>query len=182
MMGDTHFWIKEHKGNNVALERRDGGPPAGQMKFNRLFCSQMRWEFSLKDIDDVAKMVLGTLAKGSQRVIALHGPMGAGKTTFSAAFLRALGGKDQAGSPTFSIINQYIDEKGDPVYHMDWYRLRDEEEAMQAGVEDPLYSGHWCLVEWPEKAAALLPENSIHLYLSLLDDGSRKIADENVTY
>ena len=58
---------------------------------------------------------------------------------------------------------------------MDWYRLKDEEEALQAGVEDALYSGHLCLVEWPERAAGLLPENTLHVKLELVDEGKRKL-------
>ncbi len=136
----------------------------------------MEWIFSLDEIDNIAKEVLDFLRPSASKVIALHGQMGAGKTTFVNALVRALGSSGTTGSPTFSIINQYADGTGKAIYHMDWYRLKDEEEALQAGVEDPLFSGHWCFVEWPEKAEFLLPENCIRLSIEALDAQSRRIA------
>jgi tRNA threonylcarbamoyladenosine biosynthesis protein TsaE len=135
----------------------------------------MQRKFILKEIDEVANQILAHPALSSPQVLALYGQMGAGKTTFSAALMRALGSTDMVHSPTFSIINQYTDKKGNPIFHMDWYRLRDEEEAMQAGVEDPMYSGHWCVIEWPEKAETLLPPDSVRLQINLNPDGSRTI-------
>jgi tRNA threonylcarbamoyladenosine biosynthesis protein TsaE len=141
-----------------------------------LSCTAMQTIFHLSEIPKAADTLLAYAKEQSSRVIALNGQMGAGKTTFTAAFLKALGSKDIANSPTFSIINQYRDSTGKPVYHMDWYRLRDEEEALQAGVEDCLYSGYWCLVEWPEKAERLLPENTIIVHLTTNEDGSRTLS------
>ncbi|HSB93599.1 MAG TPA: tRNA (adenosine(37)-N6)-threonylcarbamoyltransferase complex ATPase subunit type 1 TsaE, partial [Flavitalea sp.] len=88
---------------------------------------------------------------GNARVFAVSGQMGAGKTTFITAVCRSLGVTGTIGSPTFSIINEYEGRDG-RILHMDLYRLKNEEEAMQAGVEDALYSGDYCFVEWPEKA------------------------------
>lgn len=135
----------------------------------------MQWTFNLGEIDKVAGELLKQPAMESPRTLALYGSMGAGKTTFTSALLRILGSPDIANSPTFSIINQYTDKNGNPVFHMDWYRLRDEEEALQAGVEDPLYSGHWCVVEWPEKAETLLPPDTVLLQIKLNADGSRTL-------
>jgi tRNA threonylcarbamoyladenosine biosynthesis protein TsaE len=135
----------------------------------------MEWMFSLNQIDRMAAEVLDFLTHAPSKVVALYGQMGAGKTTFTSAMVRAAGSKDTTGSPTFSIINQYADANGKPIYHMDWYRLKDEEEALQAGVEDPLFSGYWCFVEWPEKAAFLLPENCNRLYIEALDNHTRRI-------
>lgn len=135
----------------------------------------MQWTFTLDEINTVAAEILNHPALATPGVIALYGQMGAGKTTFTSALLRALGSHDVATSPTFSIINQYFDKAGKPVYHMDWYRLRDEEEALQAGVEDPMYSGNWCLVEWPEKAENLLPEHTIKIQLTANENGSRSM-------
>ena len=108
-------------------------------------------------------------------VIAFHGEMGAGKTTFISALCQAMDVEGNVSSPTFSIINQYKTAGGPVIYHMDWYRLRDEEEAIQAGVEDALYSDYLCLVEWPEKAAALLPADTLHVKLEALDSQTRKL-------
>ncbi len=114
-------------------------------------------------------------AIGTHSTIAFHGPMGAGKTTFITALCKALGVVDTTGSPTYSIINQYKTAGGKIICHMDWYRLRDEEEAIAAGVEDALYSGNLCLVEWPEKAEMLLPADTLHVTIEAIDANTRKI-------
>lgn len=112
---------------------------------------------------------------GHRKVLAFFAPMGAGKTTLSAALLQLLGSTDHAGSPTFSIINEYLLPHGETLYHMDWYRLRDEEEAVAAGVEDALYSGHRCLVEWPEKAPGLLPPDTLLVRIEPVDEETRRL-------
>ena len=140
----------------------------------------MDWNFYLEEIDATAANLVQYLQTAERRVIALHGNMGAGKTTLTAAILKVLGGTDTVGSPTFSIINQYMDGQGRPFFHMDWYRLRDEEEALNAGVEDPLYSGAWCLVEWPEKAPGIFPNDTVHVYIELLDTQSRRLKIANI--
>lgn len=140
----------------------------------------MEWQFTLENISDVAKAVWK--AAEGKRVLALHGQMGAGKTTLVHALCDVLGVQDVVGSPTFSIINEYIyDCEGTkrPLFHIDLYRLKNETEARQAGVEDCLHSGYLCLVEWPEKAPGIFPENVLHLYLSPVNDRTRilKIAN-----
>lgn len=135
-----------------------------------------RMVFKLADLPAVAASFWKEY--GAHKVFAFHAEMGVGKTTFIHALCDALGVKDAVGSPTFSIINEYngnLDGKPVTVYHMDLYRLRDEEEAARAGVEDALYSGDICLVEWPEKAPALFPPDTIHVYLKLLETGERKL-------
>jgi len=111
-------------------------------------------------------------------VVAFHGEMGAGKTTFIQALCEVKNVKDQVSSPTFSIINEYrFEENGHfySLFHLDLYRLQSIEEAVQAGVEDCLNSGSICFVEWPEKAGVLLPENTLHVYISLSDSYNRKL-------
>ena len=135
----------------------------------------MEWIFTLENIDRAASEMVKTFSTLDSKVIGLFGPMGAGKTTLVAAIIRELESRDIANSPTFAIINQYLDRKGNPIYHMDWYRLRDEEEGLNAGIEDPLYSGNWCLVEWPEKAENLLPDNFIRLCIEPIDEKTRKV-------
>ena len=133
----------------------------------------MEVNFKLEEIQDAALKLLS--AAGSHKVIALHGDMGAGKTTLIHALCEAMGVKDGVTSPTFSIINQYKTVNGETVYHMDLYRIKDENEATNAGVEDCLYSGDICLVEWPEKAPGIFPEDTLHIYISSVDNNTRKL-------
>lgn len=130
-------------------------------------------KFTLETIDESAADLLKNL--DGRKVVALHGEMGAGKTTFINALCKQLQVTDAVSSPTFSIINQYQTKTADIVYHLDLYRLKSEEEAVMAGVEDCYYSGHICFVEWPEKAVTLLPENTLHCYLSLAGHNARKL-------
>lgn len=130
-------------------------------------------KFGLENIDQAAAQLLQ--AAGDKKVIAFYGEMGAGKTTFIAALCKLLGVQSSVSSPTFSIINQYGTSKGSMLYHLDLYRLKNSEEAQQAGVEDCYYSGNICLVEWPEIAADLLPQETVHCYLSLAGQNQRKL-------
>lgn len=110
-----------------------------------------------------------------RKVFAFYGSMGAGKTTFITALAKAKNVPDIVGSPTYSIINEYLCDGG-KIYHMDLYRLKDTEEAMQAGVEDALYSDHICLVEWPERAEELFPEDRVNVFLSVVNNTTRSIS------
>jgi len=129
--------------------------------------------FKLGEIDNVAGTFL--INTTGYKVIALHGEMGAGKTTFVHAICNALGVKDTIGSPTFSIINQYQTGAAEVIYHIDLYRLKDEEEATQTGVEDCLYSGNYCFVEWPDRASGIFPDNTLHVSLIAVNNDTRKL-------
>jgi tRNA threonylcarbamoyladenosine biosynthesis protein TsaE len=139
----------------------------------------MELTFSLTGIREAAASFWTQFDKLSgARVIAFHGQMGAGKTTFIHALCDVKQVKDVVGSPTFSIINQYnYTEEGKEkrIFHIDLYRLKDEEEAIQAGIEDCFYSGHICLVEWPDRAGGLLPENTLHVELTIVDSSTRRL-------
>ncbi len=134
--------------------------------------------FHIRDIDKAAAWVWQQAA--DRKVIAFFAPMGAGKTTLSSAMLQLMGSSDHAASPTFSIINEYLLPSGEVLYHMDWYRLKNEDEAIAAGVEDALYSGHRCLVEWPEKAEALLPADTARFSIEITGPESRSILMEGL--
>ena len=129
--------------------------------------------FNLEQINEAAKKLLA--AKPQHKVFAFHGEMGAGKTTFIHALCEVMGVKDAVTSPTFSIINQYSTASGETVYHMDLYRIKDENEAMNAGMEDCLYSSNTCLVEWPERAPGIFPPGTLHLFISSVDANTRKL-------
>jgi tRNA threonylcarbamoyladenosine biosynthesis protein TsaE len=134
----------------------------------------MKVEFTIDNIAEAAKQVWNFGKDYS--VWAFHAPMGAGKTTFISTLCTAiLGVKENASSPTFAIINQYQSPVASTIYHMDWYRLKSEEEAIQAGVEDALINGNLCLIEWPEVAPALLPDTTLHIYIELISDNARLI-------
>ena len=130
------------------------------------------WTFTIADLPQVAAAWWQYV--GQPGVVAFHGQMGAGKTTFVHALCDAKEVTSTVGSPTFSIINEYS-YPGGSIYHIDLYRLKDEEEAIRAGVEDCLYSGNICLVEWPERIPQLLPENTVHNYLEVINEQTRRI-------
>lgn len=133
----------------------------------------MEVNFTLDQIQKTAEQLLANT--GNYKVLAFHGEMGAGKTTFIHALCDAMQVEDVISSPTFSIINQYNTAKGEIIYHMDLYRIKDENEAINAGVEDCLYSGNRCFVEWPDKAAGIFPDDALHITISSVDDNTRKL-------
>jgi tRNA threonylcarbamoyladenosine biosynthesis protein TsaE len=101
--------------------------------------------------------------------------MGAGKTTFIHALCEVMNVTDAISSPTFSIINHYKTAAEQTIYHMDLYRIKDENEAINAGVEDCLYSGNICFVEWPEKAPGVFPDETLYITISSVNDNTRKL-------
>lgn len=136
----------------------------------------MEWIFYLDNINNVANEFWKAVE--AKTVFAFHGQMGAGKTTFIHALCDAKGVKDVVGSPTFSIINEYRYEcEGTKkvLFHMDLYRLKDEEEALRAGVEDALYSGYICLVEWPEKAPGIFPDDKVDVFIEVVNEKIRRL-------
>lgn len=126
--------------------------------------------FSLTEINEIAKEIIN---KANSRVLLFYGEMGSGKTTLISHLVQELGNFQDVSSPTFSIVNEYSTENG-LVYHFDFYRIKDELEALDIGFEDYINSGHWCLIEWPEKIANLLPSNVNKIYLESIKN-KRKI-------
>ena len=131
----------------------------------------MEYIFNLSEIDHIAEQVLH---QNVAKVILFHGEMGAGKTTFIKALAKELGVEKATSSPTFSLVNEYQAKDG-LVYHFDVYRLKNESEAFDFGIEDYLYSGNWCFIEWAEKIPNLIPDNHSIITLEVLENGSRKL-------
>ena len=133
---------------------------------------------SLDKIHEAARYFLN--AVGDAKIFAIDGDMGVGKTTFIKAVCEELGVKDVITSPTFSLVNEYTDGKGEPVYHFDFYRIKKLEEVYDMGYEDYFYSGALCFIEWPELIEELLPGNAVNVYIEEKEDGTRIVRfDEN---
>ena len=132
----------------------------------------MEITFSLDEIQSVAQKII---AENPQKVILFHGQMGAGKTTFIKALAKELGVKDATSSPTFSLVNEYKTIDNQLIYHFDVYRLKSESEALDFGIDDYLYSGNWCFIEWPEKIQNLLPDTFSELFISQTIENKRKV-------
>lgn len=128
--------------------------------------------FSLDEIDSIAKKIL---SENPQKVILFNGNMGVGKTTLIKALAKNLGVNDVTSSPTFSLVNEYQANNNELLFHFDVYRLKNETEALDMGIEEYLYSGNWCFIEWAEKIQNLIPNEHSIISIELLNDGKRKL-------
>ncbi|WP_010251262.1 tRNA (adenosine(37)-N6)-threonylcarbamoyltransferase complex ATPase subunit type 1 TsaE [Myroides injenensis] len=129
--------------------------------------------FSISDIEKTAEIVLKNI---KHKIVLFDAPMGTGKTTFIKALSKQLGITDMTSSPTFSIVNEYYsDTINQRVYHFDLYRLEQEEEAYDMGMDEYLDSNNWCFIEWPEKTPTIIPDDHSLIQLSVLENGDRKL-------
>ena len=130
---------------------------------------------NLSEIDAAAQEFLGILKTQypDSRCIIFNAGMGVGKTTFIKALCKAMGAVDEASSPTFAIVNDYLCEDGGHIFHFDLYRIKDTEEAMAAGAEDYIYGDDYCMIEWPETLLPILPENTVEVGIEEMEDGTR---------
>ena len=134
----------------------------------------MSMEIRIKSIEEIAVAAKEFVAAmGERKVFAFYGKMGAGKTTFIKAVCEELGVEDVINSPTFAIVNEYVDGKGEPVYHFDFYRIKNQQEVMDLGYADYVYSGHVCFMEWPELIENLLPDDAVKVTIEEEIDGGR---------
>jgi tRNA threonylcarbamoyladenosine biosynthesis protein TsaE len=131
----------------------------------------MEYTFDLNHINEAVQLFL---TSNPPKVILFNGEMGAGKTTLIKAICEALGVKSATSSPTFSLVNEYEAVDGF-VYHFDVYRLKNETEALDFGIDEYLYSGNWCFIEWAEKIPNLIPDEHIVVSLTVLEDGKRRL-------
>lgn len=127
---------------------------------------------TLKDLTTAAKSIIKEFP--DQRIFALQGEMGAGKTTFTKVFYKALGVDDEVSSPTFAIANIYNSSNHGEVYHFDFYRLESAQEAMDIGFEDYVYSGNYCLMEWPDLIFDYIPRPFVEITIEHTDDENRR--------
>lgn len=132
---------------------------------------------SIEEINQAAQAFVA--AMGKRKVFAFYGKMGAGKTTFIKAVCQTLGVEDVINSPTFAIVNEYIDGQGQPIYHFDFYRIKTPQEVLDIGYEDYVYSGHVCFMEWPELVENLLPDDVVKVTIEENEDGSRTVRTED---
>jgi tRNA threonylcarbamoyladenosine biosynthesis protein TsaE len=132
----------------------------------------MNIEFSLNQINEIANKII---ALNPQKVILFNGEMGVGKTTLIKELCKMLGVNDATNSPTFSLVNEYQITKNQIVYHFDFYRLNSETEALDIGIDEYLYSGNWCFIEWSEKIQNLIPKEHSIINIELLANGNRKL-------
>ena len=109
------------------------------------------------------------------RVFCFHGEMGAGKTTFIKEICRGLGVSDTTSSPTFAIVNEYTTDEGESIYHFDFYRIEKLEDAYEIGVEDYLYSGNYCFIEWAENIAPLVQPDFVKVHITVGPNDERII-------
>jgi tRNA threonylcarbamoyladenosine biosynthesis protein TsaE len=132
----------------------------------------------IKALNPIAKKLINHFP--DHRIFAFYGKMGAGKTTFIQSICKTLGSDDNVTSPTFALINEYKTGQQQSVFHFDFYRINNIEEAFDLGYEDYLYSGNYCLIEWPEMIEPLLPENIVKVKIEVADNGTRNISAEIV--
>lgn len=132
----------------------------------------MNKNYSLENLSAVAA---GIIAVVKSKTILFYGEMGVGKTTLIKEICKQLEVVDTISSPTYSLVNEYLTSKEVKVFHFDFYRITDEEEVLDIGIEDYLYNNDWCLIEWPQNVENLLPLEAVEIHLSLLENGQRNI-------
>lgn len=128
--------------------------------------------FSIAEIQEVAQKII---AENPNKIILFNGEMGVGKTTLIKVLAKLLGVSDATSSPTFSLVNEYQAADNQKVYHFDVYRLKSESEALDMGIDEYLYSGHWCFIEWAEKIPNLIPNEHSVISIEMLPNGKRQL-------
>ena len=132
--------------------------------------------YSLHELSEIAKAII---ENSNHKILLFYGEMGVGKTTLIKEILKQLGVKDNVSSPTFSLVNEYKTHDNTSIYHFDFYRINNEEEALDMGIEEYFYSNNWCLVEWPNKVENLLPLKSVSITITSDSNQLRTITIKN---
>ena len=137
----------------------------------------MHFEFTLEDIHLAVREILDN---AKYKTLLFYGEMGAGKTTLIKEIARSLGVEGATSSPTFSLVNEYHIAPHEKLYHFDMYRLKNEAEAYDMGMDEYLYSGNWCFIEWPENIPNLIPEEHTRIQIHILPGERRQFVLENI--
>ena len=132
----------------------------------------MNINYSLEDLPSIAIEIVST---ANNKTILFYGKMGVGKTTLIKAICKELEVQDVISSPTFSLVNEYETKKNEKVFHFDFYRITNEEEALDIGIDEYFDNNDWCLIEWPENIENLLPLDAVRIQLTVLEDNERNI-------
>jgi tRNA threonylcarbamoyladenosine biosynthesis protein TsaE len=132
---------------------------------------------SISDLKAIAQQIIEYA--GTTRIFLFYGDMGAGKTTLIKSLCDVLGSTDNITSPTFAIVNEYVAKEG-KIYHFDFYRLKNQNEALDIGSDEYFYSGNYCFIEWPEKIPDILPNNYVKIVIKVMDNGLRQITLDKV--
>lgn len=117
----------------------------------------MQISYDLSDIEAIADKIVTTVRSN---VLLFYGEMGAGKTTLIKAIAKKIGVTDTISSPTFSIVNEYVTGNDQLIYHFDFYRITNQEEALDMGFEEYIYNGDWIFIEWPDNISKFLPNEA----------------------
>jgi tRNA threonylcarbamoyladenosine biosynthesis protein TsaE len=132
----------------------------------------MNKNYSLENLSEVATELISS---AKNKTLLFYGQMGVGKTTLIKEICKQLGVLDTISSPTFSLVNEYETSKSEKVFHFDFYRIAQEEEALDIGIEEYFDNNDWCLIEWPENIENLLPLDAEEIHLSILENQNRNI-------
>jgi len=132
----------------------------------------MNTNYSIENLSSVAREILSTV---KNKTLLFYGEMGVGKTTLIKQICKELEVQDVISSPTFSLVNEYQTTKNEKVFHFDFYRITNEEEALDIGIEEYFYNNDWCLIEWPGNIENLLPLDAVQIHLTVLEDNERNI-------
>ena len=132
----------------------------------------MKITYSKNELEQTAQQLIN---QSKHKTWLFNAPMGAGKTTLIKELTKFLGVEDMANSPTFSIVNEYLGKNNQKVYHFDLYRLKNEEEAYDMGLDEYFFNNAWCFVEWPEMAANILPDDVHTIDIHIVDENTREL-------
>lgn len=130
----------------------------------------MEIEYTINDLPIVVSKIM---EHAKHKTLLFNGEMGSGKTTLIKEIIKQFGIEETISSPTFSLVNEYISSKNELIFHFDCYRIEDEEEALNMGIEDYFNKDAWCFIEWPKNVENLLPLSNVVIEIEIIDEYRR---------